>query len=138
MICQHHLPFIADRVIYLSLCDGNETPGQINLFFSYIASIAQFTNLQSLKLFNLCSHLILMKIVDQFHRLSNLTRLYFYSCNCQNDKADFQLIVNNIWSLPKLTYCYLDVGINKQENFCLSTKLSTSLKDLYMHRYNLT
>jgi hypothetical protein len=52
MICQHHLPFIADRVIYLSLCDGNETPGQINLFFSYIPSIDQFTHLQSLKLLN--------------------------------------------------------------------------------------
>ncbi len=138
MICQHHLPFIADRVIYLSLCDRNETPGQINLFFSYIPSIAQFTHLQSLKLFNLCSHSILIKIVDQFHHLCNLTRLYLDAYNCQNDKADFQLIVNNIWSLPKLTYCYLDVGINKEENFCLPTKLSTSLKDLYMYRYNLT
>jgi hypothetical protein len=79
-----------------------------------------------------------MKIVDQFHHLSNLTRLYFDSCNCQNDKAGFRLIVNNIWSLPKLTYCHLDIGINEEENFCLPTKLSTSLKDLYMFRYNVT
>ncbi len=34
MICQEHLPFITDRIISLSLSDDEDTPEQINLFFS--------------------------------------------------------------------------------------------------------
>jgi hypothetical protein len=36
IICQQHLPFIADRIISMNLYDYKDTPDQINLFFSYI------------------------------------------------------------------------------------------------------
>jgi hypothetical protein len=37
LICQQHLPFIADRVISIQL-SNYETVGQYDLFFSYIPS----------------------------------------------------------------------------------------------------
>ena len=39
IICQQHLPLIANRVIDLSLSDDDDTPEQINLFVSYISSM---------------------------------------------------------------------------------------------------
>ncbi|CAF4632164.1 unnamed protein product [Rotaria sp. Silwood1] len=34
MICQQHLPFICDRIITLTLTDDEDTPEEIDLFFS--------------------------------------------------------------------------------------------------------
>ncbi len=39
MICQEHFPYIAERIIALSLSDSDYTSGQINLFLSYISII---------------------------------------------------------------------------------------------------
>ncbi|CAF5111222.1 unnamed protein product [Rotaria sp. Silwood1] len=55
MVCQHHLPFIVDRIMTLTLSNYDSTPKQINLFFSYIPSISQFTHLRSLNLWNIPS-----------------------------------------------------------------------------------
>jgi hypothetical protein len=137
MICQRHLPFIADRVVTLNLGHFQDTPGQINLFFSYMPSIAQFTHLRSLTLSNLRSYQILINVVDDCHHLSYLTHLYLFSCDCQHDRADLQLIINHIWSLPKLTHCHFDVSVNIWEDFCLPTTLSTSLEYLDISEYAL-
>ncbi|CAF3633147.1 unnamed protein product [Rotaria sp. Silwood1] len=45
MICQQHLPFICDRIITLTLTDDEDTPEEIDLFFSYILSFKWFTHL---------------------------------------------------------------------------------------------
>lgn len=55
VICQQHLPFIANRVLALKLSDYKETPGQIDLFCSYILSLRQFTHLHC----PICTHTIL-------------------------------------------------------------------------------
>ena len=132
MICQQHLPFIADRVITLVLSDNEYRPGQINLFLSYITSFSQFIHLQSLSIFCIHSYQTLLKIVDELHYLRNLTRLDLRSCSFQNDQVDLQLINNNIWSLPKLTHCHCDVRIDRQNIFTLPTIVSTSLKHVYI------
>ena len=45
MICEQHLPFIADQVIYLSLSDDEDTTEQINLFRSYTPLFSHFIRL---------------------------------------------------------------------------------------------
>jgi len=137
IICQQHLPFITDRVISLSLCDDSKTPEQTNLFFSYIPSLAQFTHLRFLTLPSLSSSEILMKIVNEFHHLNNLTHFELDYFKHEKDTKDYQLIVNNIWSLTKLTHCRLDIHIGIRNKFRLPTKISTSLKDLYISRFKL-
>ncbi|CAF3310963.1 unnamed protein product [Rotaria sp. Silwood2] len=127
MICQRHLPFIANRIIALSLSDYRETPGQINLFLSYIPSFKQFTNLRSLSLSNLRSYQTLLKLLNESHHMKNLTHLNFYSCSFPNEQVNFQLIADTIWSLPKLTNCFFSI-MEEQKIFHMPTVVSSSLK----------
>ena len=78
MICYQHLPFMADRVISLTLSNDADTPEQINLFFSYIQSFNQFTYLQSLSLSTIRSYQTLIKLITECQHLSNLNYFEFY------------------------------------------------------------
>ena len=131
MICQHHLPFIADRVISLRLFDDEDTPGQIDVFFSYIPLMSQYTHLRSLTLYRFRSSEILVKIVGELHHLRNLTHLAI-SGFCKNNQTDMDLIANNIWSLPKLTDYRTAIYTGKQLTFFPSKKCSPCLKHLYI------
>ncbi|CAF3068446.1 unnamed protein product [Rotaria sp. Silwood2] len=135
MICQQHLPFIADRVETLLVAECGETPEITNLLFSYIPSISQFTNLRFLILWNIPSNAIGLKVTDELQHLRNINRLDFkfnYDCN---DKVDFQLIINNIWGLQKLTHCHYQRSSEKKCYFYPPTKLSKSLINLNLSRY---
>ncbi|CAF1298591.1 unnamed protein product [Rotaria sordida] len=139
MICQQHLPFIADRIITLHLSNSYDTPNQINLFRSYISSFNQFTRLQSLKLFHLNSHQTLLKILTECRYLNNLTDLNLHSCSFQNDQVVLQSIVDQIWSLPKLTNCYFDISIARQHSVCLPKIISSSLEciTIFYHEFEI-
>jgi len=127
MICQQHLPFIAGQVITLTLSDCDDTPDQINLFLSYIPSLSQFTHLRHLELRELHSYQTLIKIVDKLDSLCHLNRLKLHF---RNDQADMQIVINNIWNLPKLTHLHFDVRIDSKQKFSLPTKVSTSLQNI--------
>jgi hypothetical protein len=138
MVCQQHLPFIADRISALSLSGGKETPEQINLFFSYIPSFSQLIQLHSLTVFNLRSNRTTLKIIQKCHELCNLTHLKFQSCYIPNDRINFQLIMNMIWELPKLTHCDFGLCITGWANrFLIPMKTSTSLKYLSISQYDV-
>jgi hypothetical protein len=128
MICQRHLPFIINRIVNLNLSDYSETPGQINLFLSNAPSFNQFTQLRSLTLSHLHSHQTLLKLLDECHHLNNLMHLKIYSCSLPPNKMNFQLIVDNIWSLPNLTKCYLSTHIYRRHFLCVPTIISLSLE----------
>jgi hypothetical protein len=139
MICQQHLPFILDKVITLDLSDGGETLEQINLLYSYISSFNQFTQLRSLELFNIQSYEGLLKLLDECRHLNNLTHLKLHYCSFQNDQIDLQSMVNNIWSLPKLTHCYFGMTIKQRCCFCMPTVISSSLEciTLFQHEFEM-
>jgi hypothetical protein len=131
IVCQQHLPFIADRVVALSLSDYNNTPEQINLFLSYIPSFKLFTCLRSLTLCDIRSYPILLKLLDECH---GLTHLSLASTTFSDGQADFQLIVNKIWSLPKLTNCYSTISFGRERIFCIPKVISSSLECLTICR----
>jgi len=137
MICQQHLPFIADRVYTLRLSDYEETPEQINLFFSYIPSFIQFIQLRSLTINIIQSYPTLIKIINECQYLYNLTHLTLGSHDLRNYQFDFQLIIDNIWSLPKLRYFHFDVLVLEEQNFCTPTKVSSTLEYVNMRGYSL-
>jgi hypothetical protein len=126
LIGQQHFPFIANRIIALSLSE------QIHLFFSYIQSSQDFTHLQLLILFNLQSYEILLELLDKLQNLGKLTHLNFYFCSFPNFSADYQLMVDRIWNLPKLTHCCFDIDIEKKQNFYIPTIISASLEYLFI------
>ncbi|CAF3485671.1 unnamed protein product [Rotaria sp. Silwood1] len=54
-VCQKYLPSITDRIITLRLSDDDDTPRQIDLFFTYGLSFNQFSHLQSLSIYHVYS-----------------------------------------------------------------------------------
>ncbi|CAF1292691.1 unnamed protein product [Rotaria sp. Silwood1] len=78
-----------------------------------------------------------MKIVNHLHHLHDLTHLDLYDISCYSDQGDFQTIINNIWNLPKLIYCHLNVHVNKERILYPPTKLSTSLRNVRISGYTL-
>jgi hypothetical protein len=126
MICQQHLPSIADRVITLTLSHDEDTPGQINLFLSYQPSFRQLIHLKSLSICVVHSYETLIKIVYELHHLSNLTHLKLNSSSFGNDQLDLQSIVNNIWSLTKLTHCHCNTCDDPQKYFTQPTSVDIS------------
>ena len=129
-ICLNHLPFITNHIIALSLSDFKETPQQIHQFFSYIPSFRSFTNLQSLSISSLRTYQLLLKLLDECQHLNHLTKLKLFSCSFQNSSANFQLIIDKIWTLPKLTNCYADIEISNEQIFRIPTLISLSIEYL--------
>ncbi|CAF1136513.1 unnamed protein product [Rotaria sordida] len=133
MICQRHLPLIADRIIGLSLSEHEETPKQINLFYSYLLSFNKFIQLRSLSINGVRSYKILVKITDECHHLYNLTHLNFFNCSLEDNQADFQLLVNNIWSFSKLVHCNFSIDIKGKKFFLMPKTISSSLERLSIY-----
>ncbi|CAF4143346.1 unnamed protein product [Rotaria sordida] len=96
MICQQHLPFITQRVISLSLTGNYDIPEQANFFLSYIPPFNHFIHLQLLSVEGFRSCRTLMKILDEYHHLCNLTYLTINSYNCGANQAHtvFQIPTN--------------------------------------------
>ncbi|CAF1092676.1 unnamed protein product [Adineta steineri] len=131
-VCQQHLPFLIDRIITLKLSDDSSTTGQIDHFLSYISSLSLLTNLRYLTLLNIHSRETLIKLVNEFSSLSNVTYLNISFRCYENDEIDFQMIIDNIWSLPKLIHCRYTIYIRNLSSFLLPTKVCSTLKNFYL------
>ncbi len=139
MICQQYLPFIIDRVTALSLSEGKEAPEQISHFCSYVPSFSQLIQLRSITIFNIRSCEIMLEIIQKCHNLCNLTHLKFHSCYALYSQAALQLIIDNVWSLPKLAHCDLSIySLGWPDHFCTPTKISTSLEYVSLSQYVFT
>jgi hypothetical protein len=130
-VCQRYLPSIIDRKSSICLSDDHDTPGQINCFLYYSWTLYQFTNLQSLSLYNLRSEVVMCKLLAECQNLHNLIRFNFIECKFDQDNKTISKLLNNIWNMPKLTYCYLDTRFYEQTNYNIEPSIiSTSLQYL--------
>ncbi|CAF0843958.1 unnamed protein product [Rotaria sordida] len=127
IVCQENLLLIIDKIISLGLSNDDEIPQQIDLFRSYGWTLNQFQNLSSLSLDHIRSGEIICEILFECPQLIhlNLTSCYF---GCKQD--DILQFVNCIWSLPKLTYCYLNMSFKHGLHMPISTNISLSLEHL--------
>lgn len=137
VICGQHLPLMSNYIVDLGLSDHEETPTQIKTFISYIPSFNRLNHLKSLSLFNLRSYQTLKTIIEGCYLISNLTHLNLINCYFQETQANLQLIVNHIWSLPSLIHCKISIGIKGQSLFCTPTKLSSSLKHVFLEKIQM-
>ena len=137
-ICQQHLPFLSDRVFSLSFSNDDDTPNQINIFFSYIPSFSQFTQLRLLSVEFIHSSEMLLKILDECYRLYNLTHLILDNCLFRSDQDGFQFIVDSIWSLPKLMYFSLKINDERHLRQFTPTKISCTLESVKISVQSLT
>ncbi|CAF3319427.1 unnamed protein product [Rotaria sp. Silwood2] len=127
-ICQHHLPSIINKTISLTLSNDDETPQQIELFFSYNFILSQFLHLQSLSFYQINSQSIIQHIVIDLVHLSNLTHLNFIECCLSSLYEDHFYLIDNIWKLPKLIHLKLHDTSNGRINFISTRSISLSME----------
>ncbi|CAF1504007.1 unnamed protein product [Adineta steineri] len=124
IICKQYLLSMVHEITSLRLSDDDDTPQQTTLFLSYGFTLNQFTHLQSLSLCHLRSDEIIDKILT---KLYYLTHLSLSECYCPHDQKNVANIINTIWSLPRLTHCWLDITIENTDYFITPSIISFSL-----------
>lgn len=129
--CHHYLPKLNDSIVSLTLSNDDDTPQQIDLFLQYNPTLSIFINLRSLSICDLCSDEIMIQLMMQWKYLENLTRLTLAGCYLQFDEINSQELIDSIWILPKLTYCYLNISFDRN-NILVPTIMSKSLKYLFI------
>ena len=131
LMCCRYISSIADHVNSLSLSNDDDTPQQIDLFLEYGLTIRQFNHLKSFSLYDLCSNEIMSTMMLEWKYLLNLTHLTLAGCYLQFDPIEAQQLIDSIWSLSKLTYCYLNVHFG-ENNVLVPTVMSSSLKYVFI------
>jgi hypothetical protein len=127
-----YLPSIINRIIYLRLSDDDDTPYQCTHLLSAGFSLGRFDNLRSLTFSNVSSDpKINQFFFSDLYQLRHLTHLKFIDCRLFHvNTDDFQGVIDRIWSLPKLAYCYWELKFHGETDFCIPTSISTSLQYL--------
>ena len=137
-ICGEHLPRMADCILNLHLSDHDETPTEIEQFLSFNPSFDRFTQLETFSVSDLRSYSTLIQILGRCHQLNNLTHLNlingFFSDG--DDRIDFQMMIDQIWSLPRLVHCTLGIGI-KGHSFRPPTRISSSLQSVSIDKFQI-
>lgn len=130
LICQKYLPSLTDRIISLRLSDDDDTPQEINLFFSYNFSLQQFSSLQSLSIYRIYSFNLLERILNELPYLSNLIHLKINRYHILYNEIYDIGIINLIERLSNLISCHLDITNDNDQ--CIETLsiICLSLKDL--------
>ncbi|CAF3771269.1 unnamed protein product [Rotaria sp. Silwood1] len=136
LFCQTYLPLIINQIIHLRLSDDDDTPRQYFHLLSAGFKLNQFNRLRSLTFDNISSDpMINLFFFCDLSRLYQLTHLKFINCRISElEKQPAQDIIDRIWSLPKLTYCYWDLKFDCTSYFCIPTIISTSLHYLIIRQ----
>ena len=137
IICQQHLPLLADRITALRLSDDDDTPNQIDLFLSDYFPRYQFIQLKSLILYHISSIGIIKKVVLQFRHLPLLAHFILIDCHVKSDNKTLRNIINRIWNLRKLTHCHFDLNLSRSCDFCIPTIRSQVIEHLHIGKSTL-
>ncbi|CAF1327565.1 unnamed protein product [Rotaria sp. Silwood1] len=138
IICRNYLPSIIDQIISLTISDDDETPNLSEIFLSYNFTLDKFTHLQSLTLYSIQSFDQLNQIIFQCCQLPYLTHLYMIDGYNDNKKNDIQLLINNIWSLPKLHYFYINYNSSSKIWLNKISIISLSIEKIFIENIPCT
>ncbi|CAF1042442.1 unnamed protein product [Rotaria sordida] len=138
IICQYYLPSIIDQIISLTISDDDETPSQSEIFLSYNFTLDKFIHLQSLTLYSIQSFDKLDQLIFQCCQLPYLTHLYMIDGYNDGRKNDIQFLINNIWSLPKLYYFYLNYHSSSKIWLNKISIISLSIEKLFIENITCT
>ena len=127
LICQRHLPSLTNEILSLDLSDDDEIPSQIHLFRQYNFRLNQFADLRSLTFEHIRHGEILVDILPECHQIVhvNLTSCYF-DCSANG----IYRLMDQIWKLPSLIYCYLSLISRTETHVPIPTIVSRSIEHL--------
>jgi hypothetical protein len=126
-VCQENLPLITDQIVSLGLSDEDEIPQQTHLFRSSGWNLNRFQHLRSLSLDHIRSGEIISEILLECPQLIHLN---LTSCYFGRRQDDILRLMNSIWNLSKLIYCYLNLNFKYGLNMSTPTNVSSSMEHL--------
>lgn len=129
-VCQNYLSSIKHQIRSLRLSDDDDTPQQIDLFFSYHFSLQQFSYLQSLTIYRIYSFNSLQRILDELPSLLYLHHLKITRYNIVFNELYDIGIIDRIKCLSNLLSCHLDITNTNDQCILIPSIISLSLKDL--------
>ncbi|CAF1165193.1 unnamed protein product [Adineta steineri] len=129
VICTKYLPLIRNQIISLRFSDDDNTPVQSKYILIYFPSFLQLSHLRALSFYCINSSNLMERLIIEWHQLPYLTNLSIINCNFTL-KIDFHTIINSIWSLNYLVYCYLNGIYGTWTNFIAPDVTSLSMQYL--------
>ncbi|CAF1245128.1 unnamed protein product [Rotaria sordida] len=132
IIRQRYLSLFINEIKSIYLSNNDTNPHEIDIFISRLYPLYRFENLQSISFFNLYSIEKINRILNDLKHLSYLTHLYFKESYIQYDPKTILIMMNNIWSLPYLTHCHLDIYFEDVCHLIPPNVISCTLKHLSM------
>jgi hypothetical protein len=125
-----HISIVDDRIVVLRISDDDETPGLIEHFLRRRLSLASFSNLRSLTFTHIPSYECLREVIDRCHTVPNLTELRLEQCRMGLDIDQYESITRDIYSLPRLVHCHLDINCIQQLPAVAPTRALPALQRL--------
>lgn len=135
-ICENPLRTINDNILAIRLSDDDDTPQQINLFFTYKFSLQHFIHLQSLSIHRIYSSQNLHRIMLELPLLSQLRHLKITRYKIIYDEFYDLQFLHRLGCLTKLIYCHLDITNDNHRCIHIPTISSCSLQILFLPNLN--
>lgn len=126
-ICRRNLRFLTEEILSIGLSDDDEIPSQISLFRSSGWRLHHFTNLRSLTFDHIRQSEILIDILPE---CPSIVHLNLTSCFFQCSNTEIVRLMNTIWGLPALIYCYLSLIFKIENHVPIPTKVSSTIEHL--------
>jgi hypothetical protein len=133
IIRRRYLPLFVNEITSIYLSDDDMNPHEIDLFISRLFPLYRFVNLQSISFNNIYSIQKMIRILNDLQQIPHLTHLNLKECHFKYDPQNLVNIINNIWSLSNLIYCYLDLSFESDYYLITPTIISCSIKYLSIH-----
>lgn len=122
---QQHLRRNMNRTVSLRLSNEDRNIKQVNCFLSHNLNFSRFINLRFLSLYYINNDQIMQALMSKWPQLPQLTHLKLIKCHRAFASRDTAHLSTAIWSLKKLTHCWLDT---EQYAFCSPRIISVSLE----------
>ena len=136
-ICQAYFPRMTGQITSIRfVCDEN-SPGQIDQYYTHGIVLNRFINLQSLSICYVRSEALALRLTCELQELPNFTRLSYKPFYLPSKPLSAGLFITNIWRLKQLKYCSLAFKFGCHMDFPKPWVLSTSIECLALEDIDL-
>ncbi|UJR06555.1 hypothetical protein I4U23_010839 [Adineta vaga] len=126
-----------DRITSIRFSNNDELQDLIQHLFCRSLLIRSFSNLRLLSFDHMSSYETIKEIISECHFIPHLTYLRFNKCYMSLTNGRYQLLIDNIWQIPKLIRCHVDISFHGRIHYLSPTITSSYLKYLTIQSVNI-
>ncbi|CAF3005098.1 unnamed protein product [Rotaria sp. Silwood2] len=128
----YHIYFrFVSKCEFHTLSNNDETSNSSELCLSYRFTLHQFYCFGYLSLDCIDSLGILNRIILKYRYLPYFTRLSIINCDFK-DEDKFSYLIEDIWKLPKLTYCQINCQFSYRLKYTNDAPIALSIETLFL------